>query len=346
MSLPRAPIALRMPISRVRSRTETSMMFMIPMPPTMSEIEAMPPSSTVSSPVTDENVESSCAWLGDREVVVGAVGPVALLEQHGHLGLGRVDLVGRGDAHADGADLVAAHEVVLGRGDRDQDLVVLADDPRGALGLHDPDHPERDAADLDRRPDARRVEAEVVRRRGAEHGDAQALVDRRLVEERALPHRVGAHVEVRRRRADDRRGRVLDARRSRPSGVDSSGSTAATPGTALIAVASSIVSVVADPAAPRVKPVRVAPGVTVSRLVPRPWIRSVMPLVAPSATATRATIDPTPMMTPSMVSTARSRLVPSRDRARRMSSKALTGRATRRGRAPGAARARRRPRRG
>ena len=42
MSRPRAPIALRMPISRVRSRTETSMMFMIPMPPTMSEIEAMP----------------------------------------------------------------------------------------------------------------------------------------------------------------------------------------------------------------------------------------------------------------------------------------------------------------
>ena len=39
--------ALRMPISRVRSRTETSMMFMIPIPPTTSEIEAMPPSSSV-----------------------------------------------------------------------------------------------------------------------------------------------------------------------------------------------------------------------------------------------------------------------------------------------------------
>ena len=34
--------AFRMPISRVRSRTETSMMFMIPMPPTTSAIEAMP----------------------------------------------------------------------------------------------------------------------------------------------------------------------------------------------------------------------------------------------------------------------------------------------------------------
>ena len=42
MSEPRAPIALRIPISRVRSRTLTSMMFMIPIPPTRSEIEAMP----------------------------------------------------------------------------------------------------------------------------------------------------------------------------------------------------------------------------------------------------------------------------------------------------------------
>src|SRR5262245_51640817 len=33
MSRPRAPMAFRMPISRVRSRTEMSMMFMIPMPP-------------------------------------------------------------------------------------------------------------------------------------------------------------------------------------------------------------------------------------------------------------------------------------------------------------------------
>ena len=37
------PIALRMPISRVRSVTVTSMMFMMPMPPTSSEMPAMPP---------------------------------------------------------------------------------------------------------------------------------------------------------------------------------------------------------------------------------------------------------------------------------------------------------------
>ena len=37
----RAPIAMRMPISRVRSVTDTSMMFITPMPPTRSEITAI-----------------------------------------------------------------------------------------------------------------------------------------------------------------------------------------------------------------------------------------------------------------------------------------------------------------
>ncbi len=45
MSRPLAPIAMRMPISRVRSVTETSMMFMIPIPPTSSEIDAADASS-------------------------------------------------------------------------------------------------------------------------------------------------------------------------------------------------------------------------------------------------------------------------------------------------------------
>ena len=40
-----APTASRRPISRVRSVTETSMMFMIPMPPTISDTDAIAPSS-------------------------------------------------------------------------------------------------------------------------------------------------------------------------------------------------------------------------------------------------------------------------------------------------------------
>ena len=46
-SRPRAPIAMRRPISRVRSVTDTSMMFMIPMPPTISDTPAMLASSVV-----------------------------------------------------------------------------------------------------------------------------------------------------------------------------------------------------------------------------------------------------------------------------------------------------------
>ena len=41
MVLSCAPSAFRIPISRVRSVTDTNMMFMMPMPPTSSEMPAM-----------------------------------------------------------------------------------------------------------------------------------------------------------------------------------------------------------------------------------------------------------------------------------------------------------------
>ncbi len=43
-----APSARRMPISRVRSITVASMMFMMPMPPTTSEIAAIRPRNTMN----------------------------------------------------------------------------------------------------------------------------------------------------------------------------------------------------------------------------------------------------------------------------------------------------------
>ena len=52
MSRRRAPSALRMPISRVRSVTDTSMMFMITMPPTNSEIAATPIETMKMPPVS------------------------------------------------------------------------------------------------------------------------------------------------------------------------------------------------------------------------------------------------------------------------------------------------------
>ena len=54
MSARLAPIALRMPISRVRSVTVTSMIFMIPMPPTNSDTPATLASNMVKMPV--------CCW--------------------------------------------------------------------------------------------------------------------------------------------------------------------------------------------------------------------------------------------------------------------------------------------
>ena len=47
ISIPRAPTLIRRPISRVRSVTDTYMMFMIPMPPTSSEMPATEPNRMV-----------------------------------------------------------------------------------------------------------------------------------------------------------------------------------------------------------------------------------------------------------------------------------------------------------
>ena len=67
MSPVRAPIALRIPISRVRSVTVTSMMFITPIPPTRSEIAATAASNTVNTWLLDALVWSSDAWLRTRK---------------------------------------------------------------------------------------------------------------------------------------------------------------------------------------------------------------------------------------------------------------------------------------
>ena len=51
ISLDSAPTAMRMPISRVLSVTDTSMVFMIPTPPTTSEMPAIDASMRVIVPV-------------------------------------------------------------------------------------------------------------------------------------------------------------------------------------------------------------------------------------------------------------------------------------------------------
>ena len=48
-----APSAFLIPISLVRSVTETSMIFIIPIPPTISEIAAMPPTARESPAIME-----------------------------------------------------------------------------------------------------------------------------------------------------------------------------------------------------------------------------------------------------------------------------------------------------
>ena len=58
----RAPSARRMPISRVRSFTETSRMFMTPMPPTMAVMKPMTKTTSFICFVMSPNMLSIRSW--------------------------------------------------------------------------------------------------------------------------------------------------------------------------------------------------------------------------------------------------------------------------------------------
>jgi len=57
-----APSAFRSPISRVRSVTVTNMMFIMPIPPTRSDIAAMPDKRAVNVPVVEVAVFKISCW--------------------------------------------------------------------------------------------------------------------------------------------------------------------------------------------------------------------------------------------------------------------------------------------
>ncbi|VTQ60405.1 Uncharacterised protein [Stenotrophomonas maltophilia] len=63
MSLRRAPTAMRTPISRVRSVTDTSMMFITPIPPTTNATAAMELIIMVRMPVVCSMDSRICALL-------------------------------------------------------------------------------------------------------------------------------------------------------------------------------------------------------------------------------------------------------------------------------------------
>ena len=103
-----APTAMRMPISRVRSVTETSRMFMMPMPPTSSEIEAtlssrlvitlLALSEALAMSLRLRTVKSSSWpdwmwWRWCRSAVISCAGLGDVLARHR-----------RGEDHVDAAD--------------------------------------------------------------------------------------------------------------------------------------------------------------------------------------------------------------------------------------------------
>ena len=59
-----APMALRTPISRVRSATDTNMMFMMPMPPTNNDRPVITSPTVADGPVYLLNIVMNCScWL-------------------------------------------------------------------------------------------------------------------------------------------------------------------------------------------------------------------------------------------------------------------------------------------
>ena len=151
---PLAPIAMRMPISRVRSVTETSMMFMMPMPPTSSEMAAAEPSRMRqglrrSAPRSRRSPPASASEVGSP----------------GRAGCGGAGAAGRRSRSAPPATCVGrarprsgpwsmprrALELLHHRGVRGDDLVVLILPHHvAALRLEHADHLERDVLDADR----------------------------------------------------------------------------------------------------------------------------------------------------------------------------------------------------
>ena len=73
ISMPFAPILIRRPISRVRSVTDTYIMFIIPIPPTISEIPA-----TAANEIVNRGFrEDKCSFLDMSEIIENTMNRVA-----------------------------------------------------------------------------------------------------------------------------------------------------------------------------------------------------------------------------------------------------------------------------
>ena len=167
-SRPRAPIAIRNPISRVRSVTETSMMFMMPMPPTSSDTPAMPARSEVIVCVACTSDARHLLHGADHEVV----------------GVARLDFVTRAQHRRDAVAAVVAgvgggcrrHRDLLDEGDaahllhhrrvgHEDDIVLVLAHARLSLAGHDAEDGEGQIVDANHLADRIAVGRRVDRGR-------------------------------------------------------------------------------------------------------------------------------------------------------------------------------------
>ena len=172
MSPRRAPIALRMPISRVRSVTLTSMMFITPIPPTSSEIAATQVSSVVKTDSLELEASMIELWL---ITLIPSLTPVPFVEHLGDLRFGFGDGVLGGRLDRDLTQFAVTRERVFDRGDRREDAVVLALRAGGALRFRHPDDLEVDPVHLHRLADGALAGEEFGRHFGADHGDPRRV---------------------------------------------------------------------------------------------------------------------------------------------------------------------------
>ncbi len=206
-----APIARRVPISRVRSVIDTSMMFMMPMPPTSRLTAATAPSSVVSSCVVPVMVRaisrvSSTLKLSSTPSPMRRRSRIRLL----HGGLDPVGSAAVADGQLDLADVVAAGDAPVQRAQRHQHRVVLvAAHRRLALRLQQADHLARELLHADGAADGIGGAEELRAHRLADDADRRAGLLLGLREGPAGGERPVADRQVVGGRAGDGRGPVL-----------------------------------------------------------------------------------------------------------------------------------------
>ena len=149
-----APTARRRPISRVRSVTDTSMIFMMPMPPTSSDTAATAASSMRQRIGGGGRGVGDLGQIADREILLLiADDPVSLPQQIGHQCDAGLDVFLVGELHENGSDgaisgIVAAdHATAAGIEGHEDHVVLILAECRLSLGCHHADDAERNVAD-------------------------------------------------------------------------------------------------------------------------------------------------------------------------------------------------------